>query len=146
MLNSPRLVGYHPYVRLVALLAAVKELEKDWALVEHWDGLVPKAFDSLTGEKRNRTTNASLGGHAHLRRLQDERRVRGIFAPWNRGLTRGHSEEAQQGQATDTLWTHVEVQAMGLSITEPRSSLQRSYTSKFAGSMSIHRTLLYLLL
>lgn len=37
MLNSPRLVDYHPYGRLVALLAAVegrekrvKELEKDW--------------------------------------------------------------------------------------------------------------------
>lgn len=62
MLNSPHVVDYRSYGRLVALLAAVKgrekcvkELEKDWdTLVESWAGLVPKAFQRLTGEERNR--------------------------------------------------------------------------------------------
>ncbi len=62
MLNSPRLVDYRPYGRLVELLATVegrekrvKELKKDWdTLVESWAGLVPKAFQRLTGEERNR--------------------------------------------------------------------------------------------
>ena len=154
MLNSPRLVDYHPYGRLVALLAAVegrekrvKELEKDWDTLglSLGPGWCPRPSRASREKSGTGSTNASLGGHAHLRRLRGERRVRAIFAPWNRGLARGHSEEAERRQVTDTVWAHVKVQAMGLSTTEPRSSLQRSCTSKFAGSMSIHRTLLYLL-